>query len=46
MATILRDHGRSGYSAHFDKVPLEQVANSERLFPEALDLFQPDRRYR
>src|SRR5271166_31774 len=34
MATILRDHGRSGYSAHFDKVPLEQVANSERLFPE------------
>ncbi|MGZ3390924.1 MAG: molybdopterin cofactor-binding domain-containing protein, partial [Isosphaeraceae bacterium] len=34
MATILRDHGRSGYSAHCYKVPLEQVANSERLFPE------------
>ena len=34
MATILRDRGRSGYSTHFDKVPLEQVANSERFFPE------------
>ncbi len=34
MATILRERGRSGYSTHFDKVPLEQVANSERFFPE------------
>jgi 6-phosphofructokinase 1 len=33
MATLLRDHGRSGYSVHYDKVPLEQVANSERFFP-------------
>ena len=34
MATILRERGWSGYCAHFDKVPLEQVANSERFFPE------------
>ena len=34
MATILRDRGRSGYSVHYDKVPLEQVANSERFFPK------------
>jgi 6-phosphofructokinase 1 len=34
MATILRDRDRSGYSIHYDKVPLEQVANSERFFPE------------
>ena len=34
MATILRDRGRSGYSVHYDKVPLEKVANSERFFPK------------
>jgi 6-phosphofructokinase 1 len=34
MATLLRDRGRSGYSVHYDKVPLEKVANSERFFPE------------
>ena len=34
MATILRDRRRSGYSAHFDKVPLESMANSERFFPK------------
>jgi 6-phosphofructokinase 1 len=33
MATILRDRGRLGYSVHYDKVPLETVANSERCFP-------------
>ena len=32
MATILRRPGRI-YSVHYDKVPLEQVANSERTFP-------------
>src|SRR3954454_15724471 len=34
MATLLRDRGRSGYSVHYDRVPLEKVANSERFFPE------------
>ncbi len=34
MATILREPGTS-YSIRYDKVPLEQVANSERSFPEA-----------
>lgn len=34
MATILREPGAS-YSTRYDKVPLEQVANSERSFPEA-----------
>jgi 6-phosphofructokinase 1 len=32
MATILREPGR-GYAARYDKVPLVQVANSERTFP-------------
>ena len=32
MATILRREG-SIYSVHYDKVPLEEVANSERTFP-------------
>ncbi|MBC7249966.1 MAG: diphosphate--fructose-6-phosphate 1-phosphotransferase [Anaerolineae bacterium] len=34
MATILRQPGPI-YSVYYDKVPLEQVANSERAFPEA-----------
>jgi 6-phosphofructokinase len=34
MATILRQPGDL-YAATFDKVPLEQVANSERTFPAA-----------
>jgi ATP-dependent phosphofructokinase / diphosphate-dependent phosphofructokinase len=34
MSTILRDPGPI-YSARYDKVPLELVANSERTFPEA-----------
>jgi ATP-dependent phosphofructokinase / diphosphate-dependent phosphofructokinase len=34
MATILRDRSRSGYNTHYDKVRLDQVANSERSFPE------------
>lgn len=34
MATILRRPGPI-YSVYYDKVPLEQVANSERAFPEA-----------
>jgi 6-phosphofructokinase len=34
MATLLRDRTRSGYSVHYDKVPLEKVANSERFFPK------------
>ncbi|MBN2304453.1 MAG: diphosphate--fructose-6-phosphate 1-phosphotransferase [Anaerolineae bacterium] len=34
MATILRAPGAQ-YSVTFDKVPLEQVANSERFFPKA-----------
>lgn len=40
MATILRDPGRGAthsvagrYAVRYDKVPLEQVANSERTFP-------------
>jgi 6-phosphofructokinase len=32
MATILREPGRK-YAVRYDKVPLEQVANSERMFP-------------
>lgn len=32
MATILREPGRK-YAVRYDKVPLEQVANSERAFP-------------
>ncbi len=32
MATILRQPGAQ-YSVHFDQVPLDQVANSERKFP-------------
>lgn len=32
MATILREPGR-GYAVRYGKVPLEQVANSERTFP-------------
>ena len=34
MATILRRPGPI-YSVYYDKVPLEQVANSERAFPKA-----------
>jgi ATP-dependent phosphofructokinase / diphosphate-dependent phosphofructokinase len=34
MATILREAG-SVYRARFDKVPLEEMANSERKFPKA-----------
>ncbi len=34
MATILRDPG-SIYRVRYDRVPLEQVANSERTFPAA-----------
>jgi len=34
MATILRNPG-SIYSVRFDKVPLSDVANSERTFPKA-----------
>ena len=34
MSTILRDAGPI-YNVRYDKVPLEQVANSERTFPEA-----------
>ncbi len=34
MATILRDPGPI-YSVRYDKVPLEQVANSERAFPQS-----------
>ncbi len=34
MATILRKPGHI-YSVDYDKVPLEQVANSERTFPKA-----------
>ena len=41
MATILRDRDRSGYSVHYDKVPLETVANSERFFPR--DWISPSR---
>jgi 6-phosphofructokinase 1 len=35
MATILRDRTRAGYRVSYDKVPLEQVANSERFFPRS-----------
>jgi 6-phosphofructokinase 1 len=34
MSTILRKPGEA-YAVYYDKVPLEQVANSERTFPEA-----------
>ena len=34
MATLLREPGRI-YNVRYDKVPLEEVANSERSFPEA-----------
>jgi len=34
MATILRDRSGSAYSVHYDKVPLERMANSERFFPK------------
>jgi len=33
MATILRNEGPT-YSVHYDKVPLPEVANSERAFPQ------------
>jgi 6-phosphofructokinase 1 len=33
MATLLRERSRSAYQVHYDKVPLEKVANSERQFP-------------
>jgi ATP-dependent phosphofructokinase / diphosphate-dependent phosphofructokinase len=41
MATILRDRDHAGYSIHYDKVPLETVANSERFFPR--DWIAPSR---
>ncbi len=34
MATILRDRSGSAYNVHYDKAPLEKVANSERFFPK------------
>jgi 6-phosphofructokinase 1 len=34
MASILRDRSAAAYSVRYDKVSLEQVANSERLFPQ------------
>jgi len=34
MSTILRE-GDEAYRARYDKVPLEEVANSERAFPQA-----------
>ncbi|WP_165073587.1 diphosphate--fructose-6-phosphate 1-phosphotransferase [Paludisphaera rhizosphaerae] len=34
MATILRDRSGKAYNVHFDKAPLEKVANSERFFPK------------
>ncbi len=34
MSTILREPGPI-YNVRYDKVPLQQVANSERMFPEA-----------
>ncbi|OQY23784.1 MAG: 6-phosphofructokinase, partial [Anaerolineaceae bacterium 4572_32.1] len=40
MSTILRQPGRV-YRVRYDKVPLEQVANSERFFPQAW--ISPDR---
>ena len=48
MATILRDPGPI-YSVRYDKVPLAEVANSERSFPETLDRperLRRDRRFR
>jgi len=41
MATILREPG-SVYRVRYDKVPLEEMANSERKFPEAW--IDPNRR--
>ncbi len=41
MATILRDRGQAGYRVHYDRVPLERVANSERRFPA--DWISPSR---
>ena len=38
MATILRDHGRAGYSVHYDKVPLETSRELGAALPQALDL--------
>ena len=40
MSTILRDPGII-YNIRYDKVPLEEVANSERFFPK--DWILPDR---
>ena len=48
MATILREPGPI-YSVRYDKVPLAEVANSERTFPQGLDRRQRlrrDRRFR
>ena len=48
MATILRNPGAI-YSVRYDKVPLAEVANSERKFPGALDCRERhgrDRRFR
>ncbi|MFO0892079.1 MAG: diphosphate--fructose-6-phosphate 1-phosphotransferase [Isosphaeraceae bacterium] len=41
MSTILRDRTAAGYNVHYDKVPLDQVANSERFFPK--DWIAPSR---
>jgi 6-phosphofructokinase 1 len=35
MATILRNRNQTAYSVRYDKVPLDQVANSERTFPKS-----------
>ena len=40
MATLLREQGII-YNVHYDKVPLEKVANSERKFPR--EWITPDR---
>ncbi len=45
MSTILRDAGPI-YNACFDKVPLDEVANSERAFPDGMDRPEPPRRDR
>ena len=48
MATILRNPGPI-YSVRYDKVPLVEVANSERTLPPALDRperLRRDRRFR
>ena len=46
MATILRDRSGTGYSVHYDKVPLEQGGQLRAVLPQALAGSQPDRRHR